>query len=53
MLYDHHLTREADFREKSGKIWNRANDIIGDILSYREYVENRKPFVEMIERSEQ
>ncbi len=49
MLYDHHLAREAGFKEKSENIWSLRDEIEGDILTYREYLENKKPLVEELE----
>ncbi|MBS3816210.1 MAG: MBL fold metallo-hydrolase [Candidatus Thermoplasmatota archaeon] len=46
MLYDHHLTRESGFREKSEGLWELAENIEGEVLSYREYVEGKRPLVE-------
>lgn len=48
MLYDHHLTREARFREKSEDVWNLSDEIEGKILTYREFLEDKEPLVEEV-----
>jgi len=49
MLYDHHLTRESNFKEKTEDIWNTANEVKGEVLTYREYLEGKKPIVEELD----
>jgi len=46
MLYDHHITRESDFREKTEKIWKTAEVSEGEVLTYKEYLEDEKPLAE-------
>jgi len=49
MLYDHHLTRETNFREKTEDIWDVASETEGEVLTYREYLEGEKPIVEELD----
>ncbi len=44
--YDHHITKEEDFRGKTGDIWKAAEWIQGEVLTYREYLEGETPLVE-------
>jgi len=46
VLYDHHITREAEFRKKTEKIWKSAEWAEGEVLTYREYLEDETPLVE-------
>jgi len=46
MLYDHHLTRESNFREKTGDVWAAAKETEGEVLTYREYIKGKKPLVD-------
>ncbi len=46
VLYDHHITREKNFREKTEKIWEAGEEKDGELLTYREYIEDKKPLVE-------
>ncbi|MEF8832840.1 MAG: MBL fold metallo-hydrolase [Candidatus Thermoplasmatota archaeon] len=46
MLYDHHITREPDFREKTENIWRATEETEGKVLTYREYLEDEEPLVE-------
>jgi len=49
MLYDHHLTREPGFKERTEEIWNAASKTEGEVLTYREYLEGKKPIVEELD----
>lgn len=49
ILYDHHLTREADFREKTEGVWNAAEEAECDVLTYKEYLEGQRPLVEELD----
>lgn len=48
VLYDHHLTREADFRDKTEDVWCVAEQAEGDVLTFREALEEKNPLVEEI-----
>ncbi len=45
MLYDHHLTRESNFEGKTEEIWKTAEKTQSEVLTFREYIENKKPVV--------
>lgn len=42
ILYDHHLTREKNYRGKTEKIWKAE----GNILTFREYLEDKPALAE-------
>ncbi len=46
ILYDHHLTREKNFREKTQKIWDAGEESEGTLLTYRGYLEDKPALVE-------
>ncbi|MFW6196103.1 MAG: MBL fold metallo-hydrolase [Thermoplasmatota archaeon] len=46
ILYDHHLTREKNFREKTEEIWDAGERSEGEILTFREYLEDKPVLVE-------
>ena len=48
ILYDHHLTREKDFREKTKKIWDAEEKSEGKILTFREYLEDKPALAEAL-----
>ena len=47
IIYDHHLTREKRFRDRTKKIWNIANQMNKKILTAAEYF-GEKPFIETV-----
>ncbi len=49
ILYDHHLTRETNFKERTEEIWDAASKTEGEVLAYREYLEGKKPIVEELD----
>ncbi|MEF8873876.1 MAG: MBL fold metallo-hydrolase [Candidatus Thermoplasmatota archaeon] len=49
MLYDHHLTRESNFKEKTEDVWKAVEKTEGEVLTYREYLECKRPLVEDID----
>ncbi|MFW5952705.1 MAG: MBL fold metallo-hydrolase [Candidatus Natronoplasma sp.] len=49
MLYDHHLTRESNFRGKTEDVWNAAEGTEGKVVTFREYLEDQRPLVEDID----
>lgn len=49
MLYDHHLTREKDFREKTEDIWNVAEKTDKQVVTYQEYLKGEEPLVENLD----
>ncbi len=46
ILYDHHLTREKNFREKTKDVWEAGKKAKGNLLTYREYLEDKPALVE-------
>lgn len=46
LLYDHHITREKNFREKTEHIWHSAEEFDGNVLTFRDYIEDKQPLVE-------
>ena len=46
ILYDHHLTREKNFRNRTEDVWNNAEESDGDVLTFKEYIEDKPPLVE-------
>ncbi len=49
LLYDHHLTRENGFREKTEDIWDVAERERKEVLTYSEFLEGEDPLAERIE----
>ncbi|MBS3781477.1 MAG: MBL fold metallo-hydrolase [Candidatus Thermoplasmatota archaeon] len=49
MIYDHHITRESGFREKTKEIWRSAEEAEGEVLTFREYLKDKRPIVEEID----
>ena len=48
MLYDHHLTRGKFFRDRTEKIWETKRNLEKNVLTFREFIEDRMPLIEEI-----